>query len=414
MAKIHSKGPGAPGRDKQAKARKDLATTAPKGTDAPAAREGRPGPAEGEVAPPKGRPPGKESKEAKDAPDPRLLDPLVGMDAVSAHLDRGWDLLHRADYRGAKLSAEQVLEENERSPEGYVLLGAIAAAEGDPENALLRYEHAAHLDPGFIDPLLYAAEVYIWPLGQCARAVELCEQALDLAEEEDEFLDALLLKAEAELGTGDADAARRTLRELPEVDLPEGLYHLRAARTLLELGQIKEAEQHFQRAVHREPQLSDAVHGLGLCAEERGDRKAMIKHWLEVRERDLVEPAVPWAISSERFEELCTQALQGLPERIRELLINVPIVAAEYPSEELVKEGHDPRMLGFFAGVPYPEKTSVGGAPHPDCILLFQRNLERMSQSVEDLEEEIRKTLFHEAGHFFGLSEEELEEMGLG
>ena len=83
------------------------------------------------------------------------------------------------------------------------------------------------------------------------------------------------------------------VRELPEVDLPEGLYHLRAARTLLELGQIKEAEQHFQRAVHREPQLSDAVHGLGLCAEERGDRKAMIKHWLEVRERDLVEPAVP-------------------------------------------------------------------------------------------------------------------------
>ena len=324
------------------------------------------------------------------------------------------DLLHKHDYRGAKRSAEQVLTIDERSPEGYVLLGAIAAAEGHPRDALQHYEHAMHLDPGFLDPLLYAAETYIWPLGECEQAITLCEQALDLAEEEDEYLDALLLKAEAELGVGDFEASRRTLNDLPEVDMPEGLYHLRAARTLMELGALKEAEVHFKRAYAKDDQLSDALHGLGLCAEERGDRDEMVKLFLEVRERDLQEPPVPWAIGPERFEELITQALQALPERIRELLRNVPVVAADYPSEELVREGRDPRMLGFFAGIPYPEKSNVGGAPQPDCILVFQRNLERMSQDLQELEEEIKTTLFHEAGHFFGLSEEELEEMGLG
>ena len=81
---------------------------------------------------------------------------------------------------------------------------------------------------------------------------------------------------------------------------------------------------------------------------------------------------------------------------------------------ELVAEGSDPRMMGFFSGVPYPEKGAMGGAPHLDCVFLYQRNIERACRTVEEVEEEIRTTLIHETGHFFGLSEEELEEMGLG
>ncbi|MCS6913675.1 MAG: metallopeptidase family protein [Myxococcales bacterium] len=335
------------------------------------------------------------------------------MDAISAHLDRGWDLLQKNDFRGATVSAQEVLKLDEQSPEAYTLLGAIAAAQGQAEEALEHYGRAMELDPEYIDPLLYAAETYMWPLGEYEEALELCQQALDMAEEEDEYLDALLLKAEVELGLGDLKAARATLSELPPVDFPEPVYHLRAARSWLDLGEIGDAEAHFRKALAGNSELAEAVHGLGLCAEERGDRAAMVEHFLKVYEMDQQEDRAPWGVDPERFEDICNQAVRELPERIQKLLQNVPIVAADYPSREIVAEGSDPRMLGFFAGVPYPDKSNLGGPPQLDCIFLFQRNIERVVRSREQLELEVRKTILHEAGHFFGLSEEELEEMGL-
>lgn len=337
-----------------------------------------------------------------------------GMDAVSAHLDRGWDLLQRGDFDRARLSAEQVLRHDASSPEAYTLLGAIAAALGDTDTALANYRRAMELDPGFIDPVLYAAETCMWPLEDYEQARELCEHALSLAEEEDEYLDALLLKAEIEAGLGEDEAALATLGELPPVEFPEAIYHLRAARTLQDLGEEEEARSHYELALERDSSLTEAVHGLGLCAEARGDRKEMIARFQEVRARDLKEPAPPWGVGAARFEAICEEAMEGLPERIRDLLKDIPVVASDYPTEELVADGVDPRVLGFFAGVPYPEKQTVGGVPHLDCIFLYQRNIERIARSEAEVELEVQKTLVHEAGHFFGLSEEELEDMGLG
>jgi len=98
---------------------------------------------------------------------------------------------------------------------------------------------------------------------------------------------------------------------------------------------------------------------------------------------------------------------------LREALVRM--LASAWPALEIVAEGNDPRMMGFFSGVPYPEKTHVSGvAPHLDCVFLYQRNIERQCRSREEVAKEIRTTLLHETGHFFGLSEEELDEMGLG
>ena len=72
-------------------------------------------------------------------------------------------------------------------------------------------------------------------------------------------------------------------------------------------------------------------------------------------------------------------------------------------------------MMGFFSGIPYPEKQSIAGsAPHLDTVFLYKKNIERASRNRDDIREEIRITLLHETGHFFGLSEKELEDMGLG
>lgn len=335
-------------------------------------------------------------------------------DEITAHLDRGWDLVQSGDLARAEVAAENVLALDAESPEAFTLLGGIAAAKGEFEEALDHYRKATELDPEFVDPLLYAAEARLADGGNIDEALRLCDQALEVAEEEEDYLDALLLKSEALLQKGDLEAASETLEDLPPQDLPEAAYHLRAGRVLLETGDLDRAEEHLRRALARAPDLTDALHALGVLHEERGDAEKMVAANLQVRQADLKEPAPPWGIPQARFEALAEEALAELPEKLRKLLENVPVVAADYPAIELVSDGGDPRMMGFFAGVPYPEKASVGGLPHLDCVYLYQRNIERYARSTVEVEDEIRKTLIHETGHFFGLSEEELEALGLG
>lgn len=341
------------------------------------------------------------------------------LDEVTAHLDRGWDLVQKGDLAGAEVAARRVLEVDAESPEGYTLLGAIASTRGDADEAIDLYDKATTLDPEYVDPLLYLAELYLYPPPgrepNIDEARTLCKQALEIADEEDEYLDALLLTAEAEVQAGDLEEAASTLSELPpaDTDLPEPQYHLRAGRLLTDVGDLERAEQQLARALARDPGLTDAKHALGLCAEERGEKAKQVSYYLEVRQADLAEPPPAWGVDGPGFEALIEHAMGELPERIRTLLANVPVIADDYPSLELVEGGADPRMLGLFAGLPLPDKGAVGAPPSLDTVHLYQRNIERYARSKEELEVEIRRTLFHEAGHFFGLSEEDLDAMGL-
>ena len=331
-----------------------------------------------------------------------------------AELDRCWNLLERGDLDGAQSLALSLLRTDGDAPELYVLLGMIDGMQGEPEKALTYYERAMDIDPEYVEPIICAAEVQIWELEDFEKALALCERALDLAEEEDEYVDALLPKAEALSNLGREQAAYSTLQELPEIALGEPSYHLRAARLLLDLGYTQDAHEHFKRALMLDADNSDAIHGIGLCAGEDGDRATMIDCFQKVRVADLGEEPPPWGVPAERFAELCSTAIDELPEALRKLIANVPVIATDYPSEELVKDGVDPRVLGLFNGVPHGDKPSLGGTPHLDAIFLFQRNIERMAYSTEDVENEIHITLVHEAGHFFGLSDDQLEAMGLG
>ncbi len=93
----------------------------------------------------------------------------------------------------------------------------------------------------------------------------------------------------------------------------------------------------------------------------------------------------------------------------------MPILVEDFPSEHLVREGLDPRLLGLFTGTPLPSKSVLEGQPHsPDSAVLFLRNLEAACATREELEEEIRITILHETAHFFGLDDEDLDAIGLG
>ena len=327
-------------------------------------------------------------------------------------IGRGWQLLEDGKVDDARKLADRAVAADANSPEAHTLVGAVASAEGDSDGALEAFDRAMELDESYLDPILLAAESHALE-GDAPRALALIERALDVAEEEDEWVDALLLKAEIELGDEDREAATATLAELPPVALPTPALELRAADAFFELEDLDRAVEHFGRIAKLEPTNADAVYGLGLVAEARGEAAEMVSHFQRVRALDAQAPAPPWAVTSERMEELVEAALAELPERAQKLLENVPVVLEELPSEEVVGDGFDPRGLGLFAGVPFPEQSALAGPPHLEAVFLFQRNIERAARSTAEVEQEIRTTLLHETGHFFGLDEEDLAEMGL-
>ena len=105
-----------------------------------------------------------------------------------------------------------------------------------------------------------------------------------------------------------------------------------------------------------------------------------------------------------RFEELVEQALDDLPEAFREKLTNVAIMVEDLPPEEPRRGG---LPLGLFHGIPRTEKSIFFSSP-PDRIFLYQRNIEAVCRSEAEVRRQIRATLLHEVGHYFGLSEDEL------
>ncbi len=327
-------------------------------------------------------------------------------------IERGWQLLDEGKIDEARRLADKLVTGEPDSPEAHTLVGAVANAEGDVDGAIEAFEHAIELDDEYLDPQLLMAETLALS-GDAPEARRLIERAIDLAEEEDEYVDALLLKTEIQLGDDDAEGAAATLAQLPPVKLPTAQLELRAGDAYLELGDLDAAEARFEQAAQMEPSSPDPLYGLGLVAEAREQREAMIAHFQKVRTLDLQQPRAPWAVSAERLEELVEAALEELPPQAQKLLENVPVVVEEYPSEDVVADGFDPRGLGLFAGVPVPEHSSVGGPPHLEAVFLFQRNIERVARSTAEVEAEIRTTLLHETGHFFGLDEEDLAELGL-
>jgi predicted Zn-dependent protease with MMP-like domain len=115
-----------------------------------------------------------------------------------------------------------------------------------------------------------------------------------------------------------------------------------------------------------------------------------------------------------QFERLVAEALGDIPGRFRRAMQNIAIVVEDEPSRELLREMEiDPpdTLFGLYQGVPLTERHWAYGNALPDRILLFQGPHEREAADQEDLIVSIAETLIHEIGHYFGLSEEEIEEI---
>jgi predicted Zn-dependent protease with MMP-like domain len=117
-------------------------------------------------------------------------------------------------------------------------------------------------------------------------------------------------------------------------------------------------------------------------------------------------------VTRAEFEGHVAEALSGIPRRFRNAMRNIAIVVEDEPSPMLLRDlefGPGDTLFGLYQGIPLTERHWGQGNTLPDRITLFQGPHEREAGNDDDLVASIAETLIHEIGHYFGLSEEEIQ-----
>lgn len=115
-----------------------------------------------------------------------------------------------------------------------------------------------------------------------------------------------------------------------------------------------------------------------------------------------------------QFERLVLEAVTLIPKRFRREMKNLALVVETEPSPELLQEMEieaPDSLYGLYQGTPLTERSWDFGNNLPDRITIFQRPIEEDCDDEDEMRAVIGETLIHEVGHYFGLSEEEIEEI---
>ena len=118
-------------------------------------------------------------------------------------------------------------------------------------------------------------------------------------------------------------------------------------------------------------------------------------------------------ISIEEFESEILKTLENLPQRLKDKFDNISFLIEEDNISPYIKnKGGGPRYtLGLYHGVPV---TSLGSSSRslPDKIIIYKKSIEAVSRDMASLKKNIKRVVLHEIGHYFGLSEDRLNELG--
>ena len=115
----------------------------------------------------------------------------------------------------------------------------------------------------------------------------------------------------------------------------------------------------------------------------------------------------------EDFVKAVEEALDSLPEEFRSRIQNVAILVEDFPPNQSARRPGQRRrlLLGIFHGVPATKRSVFSLPTGPDHIVLYQKNIEAVCSSEAEVRHQIRQTLMHELGHYFGMTEEQLREV---
>ncbi len=120
-------------------------------------------------------------------------------------------------------------------------------------------------------------------------------------------------------------------------------------------------------------------------------------------------------MNPEIFEDLVDDALAALPEQFADMLDNVVVVVEDWPDRATLRSvgARSPyELLGFYHGVPQTGRTSNYGLVTPDKISIYRRPIEAQCRTAEELREMVKRVVFHELAHHFGIDDDRLREIG--
>lgn len=315
-------------------------------------------------------------------------------------IESAWNLLEDGDLDGARRVGVTLASDEATAGDGLLLQAACDREEGETESALTHLRAAIALDAEWATPLLWSAEILATEHGRAAEALDLAARALDVADEEEVFVDALALKAGLEISLGSLDAARATLEDAPppgEADVSPPVL-LEIAHLYLAVGDVQTAREHFEALVAADGESADAWHGVGLAADLAGDTATRDRAWTEALTLDKAadDDAGHEAFTDEEVLSAAADVLKGLPARVQTALGAVPLRCVDYPTAQDVAAGVDPRQSVRF----------VGADDALTEVLFFRKGLERETDDPVALREEIADALLSETEHFFGWSDE--------
>jgi len=116
-------------------------------------------------------------------------------------------------------------------------------------------------------------------------------------------------------------------------------------------------------------------------------------------------------VSDDEFEELVADALDSIPEDLGEEMDNIVVVVEDRPTPEQLSE-HGV-LLGLYEGIDLTQRGPIDYAGvMPDRITIFKEPLCEIAHDRDDLAEQVRVTVLHEVGHYFGISDGRLDELG--
>ena len=122
-------------------------------------------------------------------------------------------------------------------------------------------------------------------------------------------------------------------------------------------------------------------------------------------------------LSEEEFEEIVDEAIQSMPEGFDQYLEDIAVDVEEMPDEATCEElglRSGRTLLGLYRGTPLTKRHVEAPYRYPERIVIYQRNIERICKTKRRMIDQIRRTVLHEIGHHFGLSERQLRELGYG
>jgi predicted Zn-dependent protease with MMP-like domain len=120
-------------------------------------------------------------------------------------------------------------------------------------------------------------------------------------------------------------------------------------------------------------------------------------------------------VGQDVFRRELREALSELPPKFHDALANVAVVVEEWPPDDLLDElgvPPDDTLYGFYHGVPLPARSVQDSGLLPDMISVYRGPLVEDFPDRGELRRQIRITLLHEIGHYFGMDEEELSRLG--